>query len=31
LHNGLIRGLNGFIIAFSIAMGLLTSMFIYQL
>ena len=31
LNNGLIRGLNGFIIAFSIAMGLLTSMFIYHL
>lgn len=31
LQNGLIRGLNGFIIAFSIAMGLVTSMFIYQL
>ncbi|MBC7914210.1 MAG: threonine/serine exporter family protein [Pyrinomonadaceae bacterium] len=31
LQNGLIRGLNGFIISFSIALGLLTSMFIYQL
>lgn len=31
LQNGLIRGLNGFIISFSIAMGLLTSMFIYHL
>lgn len=31
LQNGLIRGLNASIIAFSIAMGLLTSMFIYQL
>lgn len=30
LQNGLIRGINGFIISFSIAMGLLTSMFIYQ-
>ncbi|MEJ6979212.1 threonine/serine exporter family protein [Pedobacter sp. P351] len=30
LQNGLIRGLNGFIISFSIALGLLTSMFIYQ-
>lgn len=31
LQNGLIRGLNGFIISFAIALGLLTSMFIYQL
>ena len=31
LQNGLIRGLNGFIISFSIALGLLTSKFIYQL
>jgi uncharacterized membrane protein YjjP (DUF1212 family) len=30
LHNGLIRGLNGFIISFSIALGLLTSMAIYR-
>lgn len=30
LQNGLIRGLNGFIISFAIALGLLTSMFIYQ-
>lgn len=30
LQNGLIRGLNGFIISFSIALGLLTSMVIYQ-
>ncbi|MBC8051767.1 MAG: threonine/serine exporter family protein [Sphingobacteriaceae bacterium] len=30
LQNGLIRGLNGFIISFTIALGLLTSMFIYQ-
>lgn len=30
LQNGLIRGLNGFIISFSIALGLLTSMAIYQ-
>ena len=30
LQNGLIRGLNGFIISFSIALGLLTSKFIYQ-
>lgn len=30
LQNGLIRGLNGFIISFSIALGLLTSMIIYQ-
>jgi len=31
LQNGVIRGLNGFIISFSIALGLLTTMFIYQL
>lgn len=31
LQNGLIRGLNGFIISFAIALGLLASMFIYQL
>jgi uncharacterized membrane protein YjjP (DUF1212 family) len=31
LNNGIIRGLNGFIISFSIAMGLLTAMFIYHL
>ena len=31
LQNGLIRGLNGFIISFTIALGLLTVMFIYQL
>jgi len=31
LQNGLIRGINGFIISFSIAMGLLSTMFIYQL
>lgn len=30
LQNGLIRGLNGFIISFAIALGLLTSMLIYQ-
>jgi uncharacterized membrane protein YjjP (DUF1212 family) len=30
LHNGLIRGLNGFIVSFSIALGLLTSMAVYQ-
>ena len=30
LQNGLIRGLNGFIISFSIAMGLLSSMLIYN-
>jgi uncharacterized membrane protein YjjP (DUF1212 family) len=30
LQNGLIRGLNGFIISFSIALGLLTSMAIYR-
>lgn len=30
LQNGLIRGLHGFIISFSIALGLLTSMAIYQ-
>jgi uncharacterized membrane protein YjjP (DUF1212 family) len=29
LQNGLIRGLNGFIISFTIALALLTSMFIY--
>lgn len=31
LQNGLIRGLNGFIISFSIALGLLTSMAIYRI
>ena len=31
LQNGLIRGLNGFIISFSIALGMLTSMAIYRL
>jgi uncharacterized membrane protein YjjP (DUF1212 family) len=30
LQNGLIRGLNGFIISFTIALALLSSMFIYQ-
>lgn len=30
LQNGLIRGLNGFIISFAIALGLLTSMAIYR-
>ena len=30
LQNGLIRGMNGLIISFSIALGLLSSMFIYQ-
>jgi len=30
LQNGLIRGLNGFIISFAIALGLLTSMLIYH-
>lgn len=30
LQNGLIRGLNGFIFSFAIALGLLTSMLIYQ-
>ena len=30
LQNGLIRGINGFIISFTIALGLLTSKFIYQ-
>ncbi|MFI5140376.1 MAG: threonine/serine exporter ThrE family protein [Sphingobacteriales bacterium] len=30
LQNGLIRGMNGFIISFSIALGLLTSMAIYH-
>jgi len=30
LQNGIIRGLNGFIISFSIALGLLTSMFFYH-
>lgn len=31
LQNGIIRGLNGFIISFTIALGLLTAKFIYQL
>jgi uncharacterized membrane protein YjjP (DUF1212 family) len=31
LQNGLIRGLNGFIISFSLALGLLTSIYIYHL
>jgi len=31
LMNGLIRGLNGLIIAFGIALGLLTTMIIYQI
>jgi uncharacterized membrane protein YjjP (DUF1212 family) len=31
LQNGIIRGVNGFVISFSIALGLLTSMIIYQL
>jgi uncharacterized membrane protein YjjP (DUF1212 family) len=30
LQNGVIRGLNGLVISFSIALGLLTAMFIYQ-
>ena len=30
IQNGLIRGINGFIISFTIALGLLTTMFLYQ-
>lgn len=30
LQNGIIRGVNGLVISFSIALGLLTSMFLYQ-
>jgi uncharacterized membrane protein YjjP (DUF1212 family) len=31
LQNGIVRGLNGFIISFAIALGLLTAKFIYQI
>lgn len=30
-QNGIVRGFNGFVLAFAIALGLLTAMFIYQL
>jgi uncharacterized membrane protein YjjP (DUF1212 family) len=31
LNNGLIRGINGFIISFTIALGLLTSMAVFKI